>query len=42
MSTAKANSNDRALVQLDGDVVGNLPMKFEIVPNALRVIAPVG
>ncbi|MFN0084011.1 MAG: diacylglycerol/lipid kinase family protein [Blastocatellia bacterium] len=36
----KANSNDAALVQLDGDVVGHLPMKFEIVPNALRVIAP--
>jgi diacylglycerol kinase (ATP) len=36
----KANSNDAALVQLDGDVVGNLPMQFEIVPNALRVIAP--
>jgi YegS/Rv2252/BmrU family lipid kinase len=38
---AKANSNDAALVQLDGEVVGNLPMKFEIVPGALRVIAPV-
>jgi diacylglycerol kinase (ATP) len=37
---AKANSNDAALVQLDGDVVGNLPMHFEIVPHALRVIAP--
>jgi diacylglycerol kinase (ATP) len=36
----KANSNDAALVQLDGDVVGHLPMKFEIVPQALRVIAP--
>ena len=36
----KANSNDAALVQLDGDVVGNLPMQFEIVPRALRVIAP--
>ncbi|MCI0336436.1 MAG: diacylglycerol kinase family lipid kinase [Acidobacteria bacterium] len=37
---AKANSNDAALVQLDGDVVGNLPMQFEIVPQALRVVAP--
>jgi YegS/Rv2252/BmrU family lipid kinase len=37
---AKANSNEAALVQLDGDVVGNLPMQFEIVPRALRVIAP--
>jgi len=36
----KANSNDAALVQIDGDVVGNLPMQFEIVPHALRVIAP--
>jgi len=36
----KANSNAAALVQLDGDVVGNLPMKFEVVPQALRIIAP--
>jgi diacylglycerol kinase (ATP) len=36
----KANSNPDALVQLDGDVVGRLPMQFEIVPRALRVIAP--
>ncbi|MBO0720780.1 MAG: diacylglycerol kinase family lipid kinase [Blastocatellia bacterium] len=36
----RANSNDAALVQIDGDVVGNLPMQFEIVPHALRVIAP--
>jgi diacylglycerol kinase (ATP) len=35
-----ANSNDDALVQLDGDVVGRLPMDFEIVPNALRLISP--
>jgi diacylglycerol kinase family enzyme len=37
---AKANSNDAALVQLDGDVVGTLPMQFEIVPQSLRIIAP--
>ncbi|MGH9766120.1 MAG: diacylglycerol/lipid kinase family protein [Blastocatellia bacterium] len=36
----KANSNDKALVQLDGDVMGNLPMRFEIAPQALRIIAP--
>jgi YegS/Rv2252/BmrU family lipid kinase len=35
-----ANSNDEALVQLDGDVMGNLPMDFEIVPRALRIYAP--
>lgn len=35
-----ANSNDAALVQLDGEVVGHLPMNFENVPNALRIIAP--
>jgi YegS/Rv2252/BmrU family lipid kinase len=38
----RANSNNSALVQLDGDVVGNLPMQFEIVPQALRVLAPLG
>jgi YegS/Rv2252/BmrU family lipid kinase len=36
----KANSNDAALVQLDGDVVGHLPMQFEILPRALRIVAP--
>ncbi len=35
-----ANSNDEALVQMDGELVGNLPMDFEIVPDALRVFAP--
>ncbi len=27
-------------VQLDGELVGHLPMKFSIVPNALTVVAP--
>lgn len=35
-----ANSNDAALVQMDGEVVGSLPMHFENVPHALRVVAP--
>ncbi len=35
-----ANSNDAALVQLDGEVVGYLPMHFEVVPAALCVVAP--
>jgi YegS/Rv2252/BmrU family lipid kinase len=37
---AQANSSDKAAVQLDGDVVGKLPMDFEIVPQALRIFAP--
>ncbi|MGE0130364.1 MAG: diacylglycerol kinase family protein [Blastocatellales bacterium] len=37
---AQANSNDKTLVQLDGEVVGTLPMRFEIAPQALRIIAP--
>jgi diacylglycerol kinase family enzyme len=37
---AQANSDDEALVQLDGDVMGKLPMRFEIAPQSLRVIAP--
>ena len=32
-----ANSNEEALVQLDGDLVGTLPMRFEIIPEALRL-----
>jgi diacylglycerol kinase (ATP) len=35
-----ANSNDATLVQLDGEVVGHLPMYFENVPHALRIVAP--
>ena len=35
-----ANSNDAALVQLDGEVAGHLPMGFENVPEALWVVAP--
>ena len=37
---AIAQSNVEAFVQLDGELVGSLPMKFESVPQALRVIAP--
>ncbi len=37
----KANSNNEALVQLDGDVMGTLPMRFDIAPQALRIIAPI-
>jgi YegS/Rv2252/BmrU family lipid kinase len=39
-STVLANSNDQAPVQLDGEAVGRLPMRFEVVPQALHVIAP--
>lgn len=39
-ANSTANSNDDALVQLDGDIAGSLPMTFEIVPNALRIYAP--
>jgi len=38
--TAVANSNDAAPVQLDGEFVGMLPMRFEILPHALKLIAP--
>ncbi|MGH9800557.1 MAG: diacylglycerol/lipid kinase family protein [Blastocatellia bacterium] len=37
---AHVNSNDEAPVQIDGDVMGKLPMDFEIVPEALRIFAP--
>ncbi|QQS46229.1 MAG: diacylglycerol kinase family lipid kinase [Acidobacteriota bacterium] len=39
---AQADSVSGALVQLDGEVVGRLPMSFEIVPQALDVVAPAG
>ncbi|MFN0108061.1 MAG: diacylglycerol/lipid kinase family protein [Blastocatellia bacterium] len=37
---AHANSNDNTPVQIDGDLMGTLPMDFEIVSNALRIFAP--
>lgn len=37
---AMANSSVTAPVQLDGDLVGKLPMDFEIVPQAMRIFAP--
>jgi YegS/Rv2252/BmrU family lipid kinase len=37
---AYANSNDDAMVQLDGEVVGNLPMLFASLPEALSIVVP--
>jgi diacylglycerol kinase (ATP) len=34
-----ANSSDTTPVQLDGELVGHLPMRFECVPCALRIVA---
>jgi YegS/Rv2252/BmrU family lipid kinase len=34
-----ANSSNTTPVQLDGEVVGHLPMRFECVPHALRIVA---
>lgn len=35
-----AEAGQETFVQLDGELVGTLPMQFEIVPHALRVLAP--
>ncbi len=40
VSEIYAESNVPVPVQLDGELVGHLPMKFSIVPNALTVVAP--
>jgi YegS/Rv2252/BmrU family lipid kinase len=37
-----ANSVVSLPVQADGEVIGNLPMTFEVVPNALTVYVPQG
>ena len=37
---AYANSNDHAMVQLDGEVVGTLPMLFASLPESLSVVVP--
>lgn len=35
-----ADSPHEVVIQLDGDVVGRLPVTFEIVPSALNVVLP--
>ncbi len=38
--TVSADAGQETFVQLDGELAGTLPMQFEIVPHALRVVAP--
>jgi diacylglycerol kinase (ATP) len=38
--TLRANSTNTPWVELDGEVVGPLPMTFEVVPDALSLIVP--
>jgi YegS/Rv2252/BmrU family lipid kinase len=37
---ARAESSDEVWVQVDGELVGRLPMAFRSVPRAIRVIVP--
>jgi diacylglycerol kinase (ATP) len=39
---AAASADGSVPVQLDGELAGSLPMRFEVVPRALRVVAPGG
>lgn len=39
-SRVEVSSSDQVLVQLDGEVVGRLPVTFEIVHQALRFMVP--
>ncbi len=36
----KVNSEENCLVHVDGEVIGSLPMTFEIVPSAIKIICP--
>jgi len=36
----KANSSDESWVEVDGELIGPLPMTFDVVPDALSVIVP--
>jgi diacylglycerol kinase family enzyme len=36
----KANSSDEPWVEVDGEIIGPLPMTFEVVPDALSLIVP--
>jgi diacylglycerol kinase family enzyme len=38
--TTKARATGDVLVQADGELIGNLPMSFEIAPHPIEIIAP--
>ena len=40
MRTVRLESNKPVPVQVDGEVIGTLPMTFSVVPNALTVVVP--
>ena len=40
MKTARVTAHGDAQVQIDGELIGSLPMRFEIAPNSLEVIVP--
>jgi len=35
-----ANQSDALAVELDGELVGKLPVTFQVIPRALRVRCP--
>jgi YegS/Rv2252/BmrU family lipid kinase len=39
-TTVEVSSVDRVLVELDGEVIGQLPATFQVVPHALRIMVP--
>jgi diacylglycerol kinase family enzyme len=36
----EANSSEKPWVEVDGEVIGRLPMTFDVAPEALSVIIP--
>lgn len=36
----KVNSSRKPLVEVDGEIIGPLPMRFDVVPDALSIIVP--
>lgn len=40
LRTTKARAEGTALVQVDGELIGHLPMTFEIVPHPIEVFIP--
>ena len=40
VKTARITASGEAPVQIDGEFIGALPMRFEIAPNSLEVIVP--
>jgi diacylglycerol kinase family enzyme len=40
VNAVRVQAHGDAQVQIDGELIGHLPMRFEIAPHSLQVIVP--